>query len=102
MAETHDLTDHDAIRQWAAARQGRPAMNTIPTGGTGPDREVLHLVFGQHTLMESDDDTATESLRLVDWDEWFAVFEREKLALNVLNERAGVVDETHSIVARQD
>ena len=102
MAETHDLTDHDAIRQWAAARQGRPAMNTIPTGGTGPDREVLHLVFGQHTLLESDDDTATESLRLVDWDEWFAVFEREKLALNVLNERAGVVDETHSIVARQD
>lgn len=102
MAETHDITDHQAIREWATARQGRPAMNSIPTGGTGPDREVLHLVFGQHTLMESDDDDATESLRLVEWDEWFEVFERERLALNVLNERPGVVDETHSIVARRD
>lgn len=102
MAETHDITDHQAIREWAAARQGRPAMNSIPTGGTGPDREVLHLVFGQQSLMESEDDDATESLRLVDWDEWFALFEREKLALNVLNEQAGVVDEAHSIVSRRD
>ena len=100
MAETRDITDHQAIREWAAARQGRPAMNSIPTGGTGPDREVLHLLFGQHTLMESDDDTATESLRLVDWEEWFAVFEREQLALNVPNEPEGVVTETHSLVAR--
>ena len=102
MAETHDLTDHQAIREWAAARQGRPAMSSVPTGGTGPDREVLHLVFGQHTLMESDDDDATENLRLVDWEPWFDVFERERLALNVLNEQPGVVDETHSLVARQD
>lgn len=100
MAETRDITDHDEIRQWATARQGRPAMNTIPTGGTGPDREVLHLLFGQHTLMESDDDTATENLRLCDWTDWFEVFERERLALNVPNEPEGVVTETHSLVAR--
>ena len=100
MAETRDITDHQAIREWAAARQGRPAMNSIPTGGTGPDREVLHLLFGQHTLMESDDDTATENLRLVEWDDWFAVFERESLALNVPNEPDGVVTETHSLVRR--
>ena len=100
MAETRDITDHQEIREWASARQGRPAMNTIPTGGTGPDREVLHLLFGQHTLMESDDDNATESLRLVDWEPWFEVFEREQLALNVPNEPDGVVTEDHSIVAR--
>ena len=100
MAETRDIIDHDEIRQWATARQGRPAMNTIPTGGTGPDREVLHLVFGQHTLMESDNDTATENLRLTEWGPWFEVFEREKLALNVPNEPDGVVTQTHSLVAR--
>ena len=100
MAETRDITDHQEIREWAAARQGRPAMNSIPTGGTGPDREVLHLLFGQHTLMESDDDTATESLRLVDWDEWFDIFEREQLALNVPNESGSAITETHSLVAR--
>ena len=100
MAETRDITDHQEIREWASARQGRPAMNTIPTGGTGPDREVLHLLFGQHTLMESDDDNATESLRLVDWEPWFEVFEREQLALNVPNEPDGAVTEDHSIVAR--
>ena len=100
MAESRTITDHDEIRQWATARQGRPAMNTIPTGGTGPDREVLHLVFGQHTLMESDNDTATESLRLTEWGPWFEVFERERLALHVPAQPDGVVTEDHSIVSR--
>ena len=100
MAEAREITDHQEIREWAMARQGRPAMNTIPTGGTGPDREVLHLVFGQHTLMASDDDTATESLRLVEWGDWFEVFEREKLALHVPAQPDGVVTEDHSIVSR--
>ena len=52
MAETVLLTDHTAIRDWAAARSGFPAIIDIsPQGGTQP---MLRLVFDQRAYQDQD------------------------------------------------
>jgi predicted Zn-dependent protease len=45
MADTVTLTDHEAIRDWAAARAGSPAVVDVsPESGMQP---MLRIVFGQ-------------------------------------------------------
>ena len=52
MAETVLLTDHTAIRDWAAARSGFPAIVDVsPEGGTQP---MLRLVFDQQAYQDQD------------------------------------------------
>ena len=46
------LTDHTAIRDWAAARSGFPAIVDVsPAGGTQP---MLRLVFDQQAYQDYD------------------------------------------------
>ena len=99
MAETEIITDHQAIREWAAARAGKPTMRDVPTG-TGDVSRVLGFVFGQRGDHENDDDSATESLRLVEWDRWFETFDEQALALAVPNTPPGVIDESHHLIKR--
>ena len=70
MSSASKVIDHDEIRRWAEQHGGEPAMveNTEDSGRSGG---VLRLDFGR------DDDR----LEVIDWDEWFEVFEESKLAL---------------------
>ena len=99
LAETSFITDHQQIRDWAAARAGKPTMRDVPTG-TGENGQVLGFVFGQRGDHESDDDSATESLRLVEWDRWLAAFDEQELALAVPAPQPGVIDESHQLLRR--
>ncbi|HEY8588231.1 MAG TPA: Rho termination factor N-terminal domain-containing protein [Naasia sp.] len=60
-------THHEVIKEWAEARDGRPA--TVP--GTEHDGHlgVLRFDFGEKT----------EGLQEVSWDEWFATFDERRL-----------------------
>lgn len=103
MVDTVLITDHQEIRDWAAARAGFPAVVDIsPAGGTQP---MLRLVFGQHAY--EDQDRADRPVNaggydLVEWDEWFKLFDEHKLALVVAKDIPGVRDSFHEIVRRPD
>ena len=62
--------DHGFIRAWAEARDGRPAVLESRTSSVG--NPLLRFDFG----------TPEPGLREIAWDEFFAVFEEEKLALD--------------------
>lgn len=102
MTNTIMLVDHEAIRDWAAARAGSPAIQEATSAG---DEQVLRIVFGQHAYEDEDRperSEATGGIELVDWDEWFALFDKRRLALVVPEDVPGVRDEFHELVRRFD
>lgn len=94
------LTDHEAIRDWAIARSGKPAMYEIPTG-TGKTKTVLALVFGQRGDHENDDNSATESLSIVEWPDWLNELDERGLAVSVSDRVPGQLSSDYELVARQ-
>ena len=78
MADTVMLTEHEAIRDWAAARMGFPAIIDVsPAGGVQP---MVRLVFDQRAYQDQDRaERATNAggYDLVEWDEWFKVFDAQ-------------------------
>ena len=83
------LTDHDDIRQWAAARAGNPMLMDTPDG-TGT-RTLLQLTFGQHAI-NTDGNQGPDRIggfQLVSWDEWFAALDDNKLSVRVSDDQAG-------------
>jgi hypothetical protein len=70
MSEAEVTTDHAAIRRWAESRGGRPA-SVRGTGRAGEDAGLLRIDF---------EPELAEGLELVSWDDFFAKFDREKLA----------------------
>ena len=104
MTETRLLTDHQEIRDWAAARSGIPAIRD-PEELIGSDEPVLSIRFGQHAYEDDDDQGADRPEdfgrpRLVEWDEWFALFDQEGLGLVVAEDVPGQRDEFHEMVRR--
>jgi len=104
MAETRLLTDHQEIKDWAAGRAGVPTI-TDPAELAGNDVPVLSIKFGQHAYEDDDDQGADRPSdfgrpRLVEWDEWFSIFDREELGLIVARDAPGQHDEFHEIVRR--
>lgn len=67
MAQT--TTDHETIRKWADAREGRPAG--VKGTGDAEDAGVLRLDFGK----------PEESLETITWEEFFEKFDESGLAL---------------------
>jgi len=67
-AASYTTTDHEVIRAWAEARNGRPAKvaDTEDSSGSG----VLRIEF----------DDAADRLDESDWDAFFEVFEDRGLA----------------------
>ena len=65
MTDAVTTTDHDAIRKWAEARDGHPAM--VDTKGEGG---ILRIDFGE----------PEESLKKIEWDEFFRIFDENELA----------------------
>ncbi len=98
---TITLTDHQAIREWAAARLGAPAIVDIsPAGGTQP---MLRLVFDQAAYQDQDRAERPQNaggVELVEADEWFAVFDEGNLALVVNEDVPGVRENYHELVRR--
>lgn len=99
MAEQRFLTDHNEIREWAIARAGKPMLHYIPDG-TGGDKPVLSLAFGQYVTHDGDQGHSTEGRELVEWDDWLKVFDDQQLALQVPPKTPGVIEETHHFVKR--
>jgi hypothetical protein len=103
MAETRTLTDHDAIRSWAAARIGAPAIIDVsPESGVQPH---LAIVFDQAAYQDQDRPERPPNAggyELVEWDEWFRIFDDAGLALTVSEERPGSLDSWHRIVQAEE
>lgn len=101
MAETITLTDHEAVRDWAAARLGFPAIVDIsPAAGTQP---LLRIVFDQASYQDQDRPERPVNAggyEMVEWDEWFKLFEEGELALVVAADRPGVRENFHEIIRR--
>ncbi len=65
MSSSNTTTDHDDIREWAEARDGHPAK--VDTGGEGG---ILRIDFGEKE----------DNLTPIEWDEFFEIFDENKLA----------------------
>lgn len=66
MASAHPTVDHEEIQRWAEKHGGRPAK--VETGGPGG---ILRLDFGEKD----------ENLTEISWEEFFAIFDDNDLAL---------------------
>lgn len=101
MAETVTLIDHQAIRDWAAARIGVPAIVDVsPESGTQP---LLRIVFDQAAYQNeyrSEQLSPYGGIEFVEWDDWFKVFDENGLALVVATEHPGRLDSYHEFVRR--
>jgi hypothetical protein len=81
MAEAKITTDHDAIRNWAEERGGRPAVVRSThgkKGGTG----IIRLEFPGAPNARDD------ALEEIEWAEWFEKFDASNLALLYQDETA--------------
>lgn len=65
MSEAVKTTDHEEIRKWAEARDGRPSV--VRTRGSGG---ILRIDFGK----------PEDELEEISWDEFFEIFEENDLA----------------------
>lgn len=101
MADEKVLTDHEEIRTWAAARMGVPAIVDVsPERGVQPR---LRIVFDQVAYEDQDRPERPPNaggFELVEWDEWFELFDAEGLALVVPPDQPGVLDSSHDFIRR--
>lgn len=81
MVTSQQTTNHDEIRKWAEARNGKPSC--VQGTGGGGDQGVLRLMFPD--APQSQDDALQE----ISWDEFFEKFEESNLALVYQDETAG-------------
>jgi hypothetical protein len=83
-SQTKTTTDHDEIRRWVEAHDGRPAS----VRGTGQDDEpgVLRIDFPGGA--------GEDELEPLDWDSWFEKFEASGLAVLYQEQKADGGDST--------
>ena len=70
-ASAKTTVDHDEIRDWVESRGGHPAT-VKSTARRSQAAGVLRIDFPGFS--------GERSLKAIDWDEWFEVFEERKLA----------------------
>lgn len=103
MSDTVTLTDHDSIRDWAAARMGAPVVVDVsPEGGT---QAMLRIVFDQAAYQDQDRAERAQNaggFEFVEWSEWFDLFDKADLAMIVAAERPGIRDSWHQFVRRSE
>lgn len=100
MTSTRTLTGRDEIRDWAAARMGAPAIGEA-SPSMGGDDPILSLVFDQASYQaDGGSSMALGGREIVEWDDWFKIFDEKQLALVVSEEVPGRKDSFHEIVAR--
>lgn len=103
MSDTVTLTDHDAIRDWAAARMGAPVVIDVsPEAGT---QAMLRIVFDQAAYQDQDRAERAQNsggFEFVEWSEWLELFDKAELAMIVAAERPGIRDSWHQFVRRDE
>ena len=102
MADMKHLTDHEDVRGWAASRMGSPAIvDTSPESGVQP---LLRIVFDQAAYQDQDRPERPQNAGgydLVEWSDWFEIFDEKGLALEVREDGPGQRDSAHQIVKRE-
>jgi hypothetical protein len=73
MSKSKRTTDHEQIRQWAEARNGKPAR--VQGTGDSDDAGLLRIDFPEKETVEED-----EELEEISWDEFFEKFDEKRLA----------------------
>ncbi len=68
--ETNTTTNHEEIRRWAEAREGRPA--SVRGTGSGDDVGLLRIDFPGGA--------GEDKLEPISWEEFFEKFDEKKLA----------------------
>jgi hypothetical protein len=68
MSDSHTTRDHNIIRKWATARDGRPA--TVKATEEDGHAGILRIDFGPKE----------EGLEEIEWDEFFQKFDESDLA----------------------
>lgn len=78
MASSNTTTDHDEIRKWAEARDGKP----VSVKGTGDKDEagVLRIDFPGGA--------GNDRLEEIPWEEWFEKFDEKELAFLYQDKKA--------------
>ncbi len=102
MADNRMLTDHDEIRDWAAARNGTPVIREAAPS-VGASNAVIEIAFGQAIYQDQDMPERPPTmggLEMGDWDAWFEIFDKNELALIVHEDVPGVREGFHEIVRR--
>jgi hypothetical protein len=74
-------TDHDQIRKWAEARDGKPAA--VKSTHRGDDPGIIRLIFPNAPNANE------SSLEEISWDEFFEKFDEANLALLYQEKTAG-------------
>lgn len=77
MATNKKITDHNAIKQWAAKHNAKPAMATA-TAEEGDGVGVLRLQR----------DESADNLEEITWETWFETFDSKNLAV-LVDEESG-------------
>lgn len=96
MSESITLTDHQAIRDWVSARAGSPAIvDTSPELGGTP---VLRIVFEPEFVPDVDQPLDEGGLEVVEWDDWFRVFDAQNMVFLVAKDQPGKLDMYHQIL----
>lgn len=66
--ESKQTTDHDTIKKWVEARDGKPAL--VEATDSGKDGGILRVKFRDHSK---------ETLEEISWDRFFDIFDKNKL-----------------------
>jgi hypothetical protein len=91
-SQSRTTTDHDDIRRWVEAHDGRPA--TVKGTGDGGEPGVLRIDFPGGA--------GEDRLQPIDWDEWFAKFDEEDLAFLYQERKADGEDSTFFKLVRRE
>jgi hypothetical protein len=83
-SQSHTTTDHDEIRRWVEEHDGKPA--SVKGTGSKEDPGILRIDFPGGS--------GSESLELMDWNEWFEKFEENNLAFLYQEQKADGSDST--------
>jgi hypothetical protein len=73
MESSKRTTDHEQIRRWVEARNGKPAR--VHGAGTNDDASLLRIDFP-----EAHEDEDDENLEEISWEEFFESFDKKRLA----------------------
>ncbi len=90
-SQSTTTTDHDEIRRWVEAHDGRPA--SVKGTESGDEAGVLRIDFPGGT--------GEDQLEHIDWDDWFAKFDESGLAFLYQERKASGEDSTFFKLVRR-
>ena len=96
MSESITLTDHQAIRDWVSARSGSPAI--VDVSPALDEEPVLRIIFDEEAYPDVDPPLDAGGLEVVEWDEWFRIFDERNMVFLVEKDQPSRLDMYHQIL----